>query len=213
MLRKYTIILTTNNVFAEYFIIILHFSNKIKQNRHFFRFVFSEFITFDYNPYLCTTLAQRNMRDRNIDIYRGCVMMYMTCFIHLIFWMKFLEYPYKSWLIIGSPASFIVAGAAFSLSSPKKYLVYAKKRAYRVIRPYWLYASIILILLTALHFILGADSLPDWKGIAKWFLFTPESKYPLITDHLWYIMPYIIISLCGPFLYQWWNRLKYRPGF
>ena len=148
------------------------------------------------------------MRDKNIDIYRGCVMMYMTCFVHLIFWMKFFDYPYKSWVIIGSPASFMVAGAAFSLASQKKYFVYVKRRVYRIVRPYWLYAAMVLSTLTLAHFLFGIDSLPTRNEVLGWLLFSAEVKYPFICGHLWYIAPYIIISLCAPLLYKWWKRLK-----
>ena len=153
------------------------------------------------------------MRDKNIDIYRGCVMLYITCFVHLMFWMKFFGFPYKSWFIIGSPASFVVAGAAFSLASPKKYLVYAKKRLYRIVRPYWMYAFVVLSILTLAHFILNADSLPTGKDVLKWTLLSGESRFPFISSHLWYILPYISLSLCAPFLYRLWVWTKIPAGF
>ena len=153
------------------------------------------------------------MRDKNIDIYRGCVMLYITCFVHLMFWMKFFDYPYKSWFLFCVPACFIVSGAAFSLAKPKKYRAHVRKLFNRIVRPYWIYAFIVLSMLTLAHFVFNADSLPTGKEVFGWVFSTGRVRFPFISGHIWYILPYILLSLCAPFLYRLWVWVKIPAGF
>ena len=64
------------------------------------------------------------MRDRNLDIYRGAIMIYITCFCHLIWWegvkVGIFEGSWITGIFFAMATVFYIVGASFSLSLDKK---------------------------------------------------------------------------------------------
>ena len=60
------------------------------------------------------------MRDRNLDIYRGAIMIYITCFCHLIWWegvkVGIFEGSWITGIFFAMATVFYIVGASFSLS-------------------------------------------------------------------------------------------------
>ena len=66
------------------------------------------------------------MRDRNLDIYRGGIMIYITCFCHLMWWegvnVGIFERGWVSGIFLAMVTVFYLVGASYSLSSKKNVL-------------------------------------------------------------------------------------------
>ncbi|MDD6210319.1 MAG: acyltransferase [Bacteroidales bacterium] len=153
------------------------------------------------------------MRDKDLDIYRGCVMIYVICFTHQLFWLKFFSMPVKSFFIFSMPVVFYLAGASFSLASPKPYMAYVRKRFMRIVPPYWLYAFCVLSFLFLIGFLSDPKYLPSGRDVVQWIFFSGVSPLPYLSDHLWFIPPYLCISLMAPLLYRLWVKLKIPAVF
>lgn len=86
------------------------------------------------------------MRDRNLDIYRGAIMIYITCFCHLIWWegvkVGIFEGSWITGIFFAMATVFYIVGASFSLSLEKPFRTYLKGRIKRVAIPYWKYALV-----------------------------------------------------------------------
>ncbi len=58
------------------------------------------------------------MRDRNLDIYRGGIMIYITCFCHLIWWegvkVGIFERSWITGIFFAMATVFYIVGASFS---------------------------------------------------------------------------------------------------
>lgn len=141
------------------------------------------------------------MRDRNLDIYRGGIMIYITCFVHLIWWegvkVGIFEGGWITGIFFAMATVFYLAGASFSLSTEKPFLSYLKGRIKRVAIPYWKYAFICLPAVIY-HYWKHAGMIP-LNDFISYVFFTPRVEYRLF-DHIWFILPYLIISLCLPLL-------------
>lgn len=76
------------------------------------------------------------MRDRNLDIYRGAIMIYITCFCHLIWWegvkVGIFEGSWITGIFFAMATVFYIVGASFSLSLEKPFRTYLKGRIKRV---------------------------------------------------------------------------------
>lgn len=72
------------------------------------------------------------MRDRNLDIYRGAIMIYITCFCHLIWWegvkVGIFEGSWITGIFFAMATVFYIVGASFSLSLEKPFRTYLKGR-------------------------------------------------------------------------------------
>lgn len=72
------------------------------------------------------------MRDRNLDIYRGGIRIYITCFSHLVWWegakVGVFDRGWVSAALFSMAIIFYIAGASFSLTSEKPYWVYIRTR-------------------------------------------------------------------------------------
>ena len=143
------------------------------------------------------------MRDKNLDIYRGAIMIYITCFIHLMYWEGLSVGIYTSTCISGilieMPVVFYIAGASFSLSSTKRYAEYVWSRIKRVAVPYWEYALFCFPIVLAFFFKKGY--LIPWDDFLLYLFFTPP-PVPRIFSHIWFILPYLLICFCFPFLFK-----------
>lgn len=141
------------------------------------------------------------MRDRDLDIYRGFVMLYITCFIHVIYGNSFISSPLKSLILVEMPAIFLLAGASFSLSKKKTYVEYMTSRLNRVLKPYWIYAVVCVFLCFIAGF-LKPDYFLTFGDLMNWFiLFDPQTPIPFIGWHIWFILPYLLLSLLIPGCY------------
>lgn len=141
------------------------------------------------------------MRDRNLDIYRGGIMIYITCFCHLIWWegvkVGIFEKGWVSGIFFAMPTVFYIVGASFSLSSQKTYWEYLKGRIKRVAIPYWKYA--LFCLPAVLIFYWKHGNMISLSDLISYVLFNPPMENRIF-DHIWFISPYFFISLCLPFL-------------
>lgn len=141
------------------------------------------------------------MRDRNLDIYRGAIMIYITCFCHLIWWegvkVGIFEGSWITGIFFAMATVFYIVGASFSLSLEKPFRTYLKGRIKRVAIPYWKYA-LVCFPAVVYHYWKSGEIIP-LNDFISYVFFTPTVEYRLF-DHIWFIPPYLIISFCLPFL-------------
>lgn len=152
------------------------------------------------------------MRDKELDICRGAIMIYITCFIHLMYWegvsVGIFTSEWVSVVLIEMPVIFYIAGASYTLSSKKNYPKYIWSRIKRVVIPYWKYLLICLPGILIVDYIRGRVFS---AGDAFSFLFFDPRPMSHLFSHTWFILPYLIISLCMPFLFKCIS--KYRVPF
>ena len=152
---------------------------------------------------------QSHKRDEQLDLYRGIVMLYIVCFIHVIYWLGIGQEPLRSLALIEMPAVFFISGAALSVTHNRRRLAATLwSRAKRVVFPFYIYAAVSLIvlsLLVGLRSVLSdlsslSDSIASTPlGRMTWHdLFTllsckgiPHAPY---ASHLWFIIPYLVLT-------------------
>ncbi|MEM8612831.1 MAG: acyltransferase family protein [Cyanobacteria bacterium P01_H01_bin.105] len=146
------------------------------------------------------------MRNKNIDIVRGLLMLYIVAGIHGIFWLDLLPRPYSTLLLFEMPLIFLVSGYSFGLFSSNTgfklslsgYFKYSVSRLTRVLVPYYGYSAVCAVVVIAQT--KGANYtgvLLDWMNP---FIHGKVDPFGLLTSHLWFIPPFIIITLALPFL-------------
>lgn len=108
------------------------------------------------------------MRDRNLDIYRGAIMIYITCFV-IWYGGKVSRSAYlKSWItgiFFAMATVFYIVGASFSLSLEKPFRTYLKGRIKRVAIPYWKYALVCFSGCCVSLLEVGRDNTVEWLYI------------------------------------------------
>lgn len=114
----------------------------------------------------------------------------------------------------GFPVSFCDGDGVLSCRSflfiivEKTYWEYVKGRVKRVVIPYWKYA---LCCLPAVLYIYWKHGLIiSLDGVVSYVFFNPPVENRIF-DHIWFISPYILISLCLPFCASFIRR--YKPPF
>lgn len=143
------------------------------------------------------------MRDTQLDCYRGLAMIYVVCFIHVLYWQD-MPLPYKSYFLVEMPIIFFIAGASFRLSAPKGDRALVVSRFKRVFWPYFKYAF-LSIALFGFYFYSG--------DFSRWLHYDALKDILLgigITDipyvyHTWFILPYFILSASSNRLFAWVN--------
>jgi fucose 4-O-acetylase-like acetyltransferase len=152
-------------------------------------------------------------RDKQLDIYRSLLMIYIVCYIHgILYWMKYGVEPIQSYSLIEMPLIFFVSGAAFRLSRPKSAISAVKSRVNRVIFPWYIYSVVSLVILTlfsSLH-LYGSFSY-SLRDILK-VLLTIDIPHAPLMFHNWFILPYMFISCswcCQQYLI---NKFDIRGG-
>lgn len=147
------------------------------------------------------------MRDRNLDIYRGAIMIYVTCFVHLMYWegvsMGIFESERVSFILFEMPVIFYIVGASYSLSRKKPYWEYIRSRVKRVVIPYWKYALFCLPLALVYYHVEG--KIISFTDLFLYVFFTPLSV-PRIYSHIWFVLPYLLIACCLPPVYRCMHR-------
>lgn len=134
-------------------------------------------------------------RDLQLDAYRGISMLYIVCFVHVLYWLQLGTEPYLSICLIEMPIIFFIAGASQSFHTnlrPIKSTIV--NRIKRVVIPYYKYAFMMLLLLLALS-VLGKADISSYsvKDSLKIFLFYDIPQLPFMW-HLWFMLPYLVIS-------------------
>lgn len=153
-------------------------------------------------------------RDVQLDIYRGMSMIYVVCFIHVLFWFHIGKEPYISIALFEMPVIFFISGASFSLSNRNWNLMETfVNRFKRVILPYYIYALVVLLIISFFTLlrsglfvchenIVKLDYIDKYSfDIASYTMNDildvlicvniPQSPF---STHLWFILPYMIIS-------------------
>ena len=149
------------------------------------------------------------MRDTSLDVCRGAIMIYITCFVHLMYWegvsAGIFQSSWLSAILIEMPMIFYLAGASYSLSSKKSYLEYVLSRIKRVAIPYWEYA--LFCFPVVIVFFLMKGHLFSYSDFLKYLLFTPP-HVPRIFSHIWFVLPYLLVSLFFPLLFSGIQRFR-----
>lgn len=140
-------------------------------------------------------------RDSNIDALRGLMMLYVIFIIHGLCWFCFVPINsiFFSLLLFEMPIIFYNSGAALKLSKAKPFKLHLKSRVMRVVIPYLMWAIITAFVL----FVVG-DIKSDWKNLV---LCRSLTSIPYVW-HIWFIYPYLIISLMGFFLLKAFHRYR-----
>ncbi|WP_303140503.1 acyltransferase family protein [uncultured Parabacteroides sp.] len=149
------------------------------------------------------------MRDRNLDIYRGGIRIYITCFSHLVWWegakVGIFDRGWVSAALFSMAIIFYIAGASFSLTSEKPYWVYIRTRVKKIVIPYWKYA--LFCFPAVCFFYRNHGGIMPLKDFLSYVLFTPPVEHRIF-DHLWFLSPYLLISLFLPMLFNGIRRYK-----
>ena len=61
-------------------------------------------------------------RDKQLDLYRGLSMIYVVCFIHVIYWLKIGSEPILSLMLFEMPLIFFISGASLSFNKGHRIL-------------------------------------------------------------------------------------------
>lgn len=146
------------------------------------------------------------MRDRQLDIYRALLMMYIPCVVHTAYWLADGREPLLSLILIEMPLIFFIAGASLSASTSRRNLLQTiVGRFRRVVAPYYIYACVLLLVGFVASWALtltGRAPLLDitkygWNDVAAILLARDIPQMPFIW-HLWFIPAYLILSCTFP---------------
>lgn len=96
-------------------------------------------------------MSQAYLRDVQLDMYRGLLMIYIVCVIHVSGWLDYFNEPYSNLLLWEMPAIFYVAGASASLAAKKGFIEQFKNRLKRVYYPYLLLALLYITAMVLLY--------------------------------------------------------------
>ena len=129
-------------------------------------------------------------------------MLYIIFVIHGLCWFSFVPINSLvfSLLLFEMPIIFYISGAALKLSTPKPFATYLKSRLLRVVLPYVVWAII-----TGLVLIFVGDIKADWRNLV---LCKSLNAIPYVW-HVWFIYPYLIISILGFFLLKAYQKYGY----
>lgn len=143
-------------------------------------------------------------------------MIYILCVIHVIYWLEIGSEPLKSILLIEMPIIFFISGAAAKLSHKdnREFNDVLLSRFKRVLLPYYIYALIIILIFLCLS-ILPIDPFKKFHKLLDYnisdiisILLTYNIPYVPYVKHLWFIIPYFIISISTKFQL---NMMKFIP--
>ena len=146
------------------------------------------------------------MRNKTVDVIRGLLMLYIVGIVHGVFWLELIPRPFSSILLFEMPLIFLVSGYSFALFSSNTgfqlsfpgYFKYLVSRLIRVLVPYYGYATVCVIAIIA--YTRGANYMAvisDWMNP---FIFQKLDPFGLLTSHLWFVPPFIIVTLALPFI-------------
>ena len=148
------------------------------------------------------------MRDRQLDIYRAIVMIYMVCIVHCCYLLGDAGEPILSILLFAMPSVFFISGASLSVSKTDRGIwATVKSRFKRVVAPYYIYALVLILTGIISTLILNFVGLSrhaffditqyDWEDCLNVLLAKYIPQFSFIW-HLWFIPPYLILSCTFP---------------
>ena len=153
-------------------------------------------------------------RDIQLDMYRGLSMLYVVCFIHVLYWLKIGEQPFMSLVLFEMPVIFFISGASLSFNkNPRPIIKTLKSRFYRLLLPYYIYAAVMVAVVAVLsviwHFwypeienVFGTKVASkymfditeySWSDIVAIIKTSNIPQSPCVW-HLWFILPYLVLS-------------------
>ena len=141
-------------------------------------------------------------RDYALDFYRACLLAYIVCVIHPVYWLGNGVEPFKSLILFEMPLIFFVAGAAANLAGyrGKTFKEIFTGRVRRIMLPYLIYATLSLgamaLMCTAAGSGIPTTSLKEYTLSIIFGTNLPGVPYPW---HLWFVPVYFIISISTPF--------------
>lgn len=152
-------------------------------------------------------------RDLQLDAYRALAIIFIVCVVHVTYWLGIGEEPVLSLLLFEMPVIFFIAGASQAVSRKQRTLLHTiKSRCKRVVLPYYIYAVLMLAMLSVLTMLsvwlfpyvsrFATDSQHAAFDITAYtcndvldvVLFQGIAQLPL-GSHLWFIAPYLLLSL------------------
>lgn len=143
------------------------------------------------------------MRDTQLDVYRGLAMVYIVCFIHVLYWQA-MPMPYKCYFLVEMPVIFFIAGASFRLSAPKGDKALVVSRFKRVFWPYYKYALLSVVLFGLYYYAGDFSPWLHYVSLKQILLGVGIPEVPYVR-HTWFILPYFLLSACSNRLFAWVN--------
>ena len=154
-------------------------------------------------------------RDIQLDMYRGLAMIYILCVIHVAYWLGLAGEPWRSIILFEMPLIFFISGASVSVASRKHDVGGTVwNRFKRVLLPYYSYIfySVILVCVAGvLSYAVrgGAFDVGLSAGMLMRTLIPRDEVLNIpYMYHLWFIVPYLIISCAFPFFRRAVDRVS-----
>ena len=155
------------------------------------------------------------IRDKQLDNYRALVMIHMVCVIHVIYWLG-IFFPMQSFTLFAMSSVFFISGAAMKYSHPKSTASLLLNRFKRVLLPYYIYACLCVCILICVCFIPKLSvftkfsilhySIKDFLEI----LFVQGIPGIKMVYHIWFIIPYLIITCSFNYQKQIINKYSWK---
>ncbi len=155
------------------------------------------------------------IRDKQLDNYRALVMIHMVCVIHVIYWLG-IFFPMQSFTLFAMSSVFFISGAAMKYSHPKSNASLLLNRFKRVLLPYYIYACLCVCILICVCFIPKLSvftkfsilhySIKDFLEI----LFVQGIPGIKMVYHIWFIIPYLIITCSFNYQKQIINKYSWK---
>lgn len=150
--------------------------------------------------------ATVSRRDYNLDIYRGCVMLYIVGFVHIIsIYFNWYTHTPMTLALIEMPVVFYIAGAAHSLAKERSYGSYVVGRMKRIVIPLVIFLLFAVVMMSVRY---GTS-----------LTYTLQSMFPIRYDdimhgkflsqsHLWFLCVYVVMALLLPAMHYASKRMK-----
>ena len=145
-------------------------------------------------------------RDLQLDMYRGLVMIYILCVIHVTYSLGLAPEPWRSVILFEMPVIFFISGASVAVASSRHGVKgTAWSRFKRVLLPYYayiFYTAIIVCAIAAWSHFSGSTSTDIDLSVKKFAKALIPHDWALdvpYMSHLWFVIPYLAVSCVFPF--------------
>lgn len=158
-------------------------------------------------------------RDLQLDMYRSLVMIHIVCVVHVLYWLGLGREPLNSILLFEMPVIFFISGAAVKISGgqERSFVQMFKNRFKRIVLPYYIYLiySFFFIIVLAAFSKLSGHLLMDiskfkWLDIWDWLIMKEGHLIPC-SSHLWFLIPFFLISISTPIQLKVLKRIPKIP--
>jgi fucose 4-O-acetylase-like acetyltransferase len=157
-------------------------------------------------------------RNKRLDLARGLIMIYIVTIIHGVYWLGFGQ-AFSSILLFEMPIVFIISGYAYAIYAKKNpvislriYFRYAQTRLSRIYIPYFVYALVCAIVVSLVQ-----GNIHIQENLLAWLNpFTRGQGHSIssLSWHLWFIPPFLIVTLFLPVVtHKWIRKLPLILGF